>query len=559
VAVNWLTTSGSPQFNDPVGAILYEGTSGLWAFQPSEASLGLTIQSPGLTGDAISFLPPSGDTTGATDLARITALFALGIPVYLLPGIYHVNGPIVWTSGASLIGVYSGTYPGPGGIPDNIPGISVIHRVAGTNQDVIQVPDTVNYGRMADFGIDGNKLHNTAGYGINVLDGAASQETQIIMERLFIHDNPSTNIYLGFNRRACTLLNCVAAFSANGDGVTAIGSDTTIQNGIYGSNGRAGINCGTTQTQNWAAFDNSAGVSNPNAADVIHIFGTNTYGNLVGIALPQSCVNAMVQDNGVDRNLNQGLTVWDGYSNSIVGNAFHSNSASANNTYGHVDLAAGVSEVAMSGNIFGPQDSGYPNVASYGVVTEAGISPGAILGDIGVLDPSATVNGLISTAGANVSPSVVLSKGGAIIQGPNATQEIIEFRKSTGVTVFSMDSGGTFSVNDGVGKFQAGLAGGNGHAAQAITANGDTILNPGVTLLPLSPNNGYNGTIMQPGGEDGQVVWLVNIAGAATGFSITFAAAGVSNVALGAAAVVNPAQSMQLVWDASTALWYSQQ
>lgn len=51
-----------------------------------------TTSSDIIIGGSLTLLAPSGDTTGATDLANITA--ALGGKVQLLPGDYYINGPV---------------------------------------------------------------------------------------------------------------------------------------------------------------------------------------------------------------------------------------------------------------------------------------------------------------------------------------------------------------------------------------------------------------------------------------------------------------------------------
>jgi hypothetical protein len=189
VAVNWLTTSGSPQFNDPVGAILYEGTSGLWAFQPSEGSLGLTIQSPGLTGNAMSFLPPSGDTTGVTDLTRINALYALGIPwVQLLPGKFYVDGPVVLPPGCRLQGTVW-----PQIDPSLVTFLSPSATFTGTA--VIELVDQATGGysvesaeqSIIDINIDGTAL---GGFSSGTVDGisATGLVHTVTVERVTIYN-----------------------------------------------------------------------------------------------------------------------------------------------------------------------------------------------------------------------------------------------------------------------------------------------------------------------------------------------------------------------------------
>jgi parallel beta-helix repeat protein len=261
----------------------------------------------------------------------------------------------------------------------------------------------------------------------------------------------------------------------------------------------------------------------------------------------------MIIGNGIDRQTLQGITVYDGNANTIIGNSFHSNGTSANNTYGHIDLAAGVTQVVISDNNFGPQDSGEPNVASYCVVTESGITTGSIIGNIGQADTSAYATAFISAAGSNTSPSVLLSKGGAMIRNTQSAQHVFQIENHAGTIIFDMTDAGTFSVNDGAGKFQAGISGGNGHTPQSITGNGATILTP-ATHCPVTCTGNYTGTILTAGAEDGQLLTVVNIS--TSSGTLTFAAAGTSGVAQGASLTIPVNGKQVLVWDASTSLWY---
>jgi len=406
------------------------------------------------------------DPTGAADsTAAIQAAWDSGLPAYHPPGKYLITSPLQWSSGLVALGAFAGTYPGE----DTIPGVTYFTRAAHTNTDVIQVPDGTNYGRISDIAIDGNKNNNTSGIGMNIEDGASGQETQIIIERCFFHDNPNSNLYLGNNRRANKVQYGVFNYSGAGDGITACGSDNLIMSNICGSNARAGINLGSTITQNWAAF--GSGLN----STTTHVFNNDIYQNDVGIAVPANATRSLIIGNGIDRNNFQGITVYNGDCNAIIGNALHSNGQAADNTYGHIDLAAGVTGVTIEANTFGPIDGGITNYCSYCVVTEAGIGSGVINGGIGNYDASDTHGGLLSTAGGNSSPSVLLSRGGAIIQGNNTTQHPFQVRNAAGSSLFDIDNAGTFSVNDGQGKFLATVFIGE-TAAPGSTPSGGGIL-----------------------------------------------------------------------------------
>ena len=104
IGVNWLATSGSPEFNEPVGSIFYEGTSNLWLFQPGDA-LGLGI-TDGTQAGSMIFLTASGDTTGNDDTARIAAAFALVPTVVLVPGNWFLASRIEVDTNQTIQGSY---------------------------------------------------------------------------------------------------------------------------------------------------------------------------------------------------------------------------------------------------------------------------------------------------------------------------------------------------------------------------------------------------------------------------------------------------------------------
>lgn len=89
--------------------------------------------------------------------------------------------------------------------------------------------------------------------------------------------------------------------------------------------------------------------------------------------------------------------------------------------------------------------------------------------------------------------------------------------------------------------------------APAIATSG-TITTAGVGVARVSPAAAVTGIILQAGTIPGQEVWVVNEAAAAN--SVTFAAAGTSNVADGAGAAIAGVTARKFVWDSGTSLWY---
>jgi hypothetical protein len=229
----------------------------------------------------------TSDSTAAIQ-ACMNAAAPAGFPVFIPGGIQFRVSQLTWNAGQVLQGVYSGTYPGN----NTITTASVLTRLASTNLDMIIVPDGQNYGKIADLALDGNKNNNSSGCGIKIADGAVASESQIFIERCYVHDNPDSNIYLGHFRRCNKVTFCVCNFSGAGDGITDTGSDNLIQNNVCGSNFRAGINLGTSATQNWAAFGSNQG------SNVAHVTDNDVYGNQVGIAIASFAANARVRGNG---------------------------------------------------------------------------------------------------------------------------------------------------------------------------------------------------------------------------------------------------------------------
>jgi Pectate lyase superfamily protein len=295
---------------------------------------------------------------------------------------YRVS-QLVIPSGAILEGVSSGTYPGN----KSIAGVSALTRIAGTNRDLLYIPDGNNYCHIHDIQIDGNKMNNTAGDGIHISDGAAGQEGQIVIERCYVHDNPGHNIYLGHYRRANKVLNSVCNYAVK-DGICVAGSDNTVTQNICGTNGRAGINLGTSKAVHWAA---DAGQS---SAAVTHVISNDIYGNLVGINVSSGSWGNIISSNGIDRNSDEGIAVYDGDMSAVIhANVFHSNSNRSDDACPHIGLGVGVHAVEIAANIFAGSDAGITNLPSYGV--HAASTSTHVNGDLGIIAATSTNHGLI--------------------------------------------------------------------------------------------------------------------------------------------------------------------
>ncbi len=455
-----------------------------------------------------------GNTNDTASIqAAIDYANGIGASVFFPAAMYRVS-QLVLRKGTILQGVSSGTYP------DNntISGASILARLASTNKHLLLAPDGANYCRIFDLAIDGNKNNNSTGYGLCVADGASGQESQLIVERCYFHDNPDSNIYLGRNRRANSVQNGVYNYSGKGDGITVAGSDNTIAGCIFGSNGRAGICLGTTATQNW-------GAASPNfAANIAHVSNNDIYGNLVGIAVANASAGCMIAGNGIDRNKYQGITVYSGASNSLVTNTFHSNGTAKDNTYAHIDVGHNVAQVCISNNNFSPLDADVTNVASYCVY----VAPGAtrVIGDIGAVDP--TTARAVTNAAPGAAPWTSASNIGAVIQGSG--NDILILRNSSAALITKVTQGGSFVHSGGGSQFTqpvnhvyggsspikadsylVSLINGRANTSQLATQNfaGQT--------APIATWLGPDGTSVLGGVDPGGAVMVNGVTGATAG------------------------------------------
>ena len=327
------------------------------------------------------------DDTKAIQAAINYATSINAVTFFPSPGeaCYRVS-QLILPPGAILEGVSSGSYGANEGLDgkstEGIAGVSTLARLEGTNSPLLLIPDGSNYCRIRDIEIDGNGLNNTQGDGIRIDDGTGGQEGQIIIDRCYVHDNPGHNIYLGQGRRANKVLNSVCNYAGTvpgtdkdktkrteKDGICVAGSDNTVAHNICGSNGRAGINLGTTEALEWPADEN------PNSAAVTHVISNDVYKNLVGISVSSGSWGNVISSNGIDRNIMEGVAVYNGdVSATILANVFHSNSNTKDpelqnfkDLYPHIGLGRGVGTVEIAANIFGPRDEDVYTVATYGV------------------------------------------------------------------------------------------------------------------------------------------------------------------------------------------------
>jgi hypothetical protein len=104
---------------------------------------------------AKEWYPPSGDTSGVTDVTAINKALANGWAVDLTPGTYYVNIPV------SLPGNGAITAPGPQGT--TIRAVSSMSAVVAAKGWLTNTTTTDNQVNVAGFSVDGNNL---ATYGL---------------------------------------------------------------------------------------------------------------------------------------------------------------------------------------------------------------------------------------------------------------------------------------------------------------------------------------------------------------------------------------------------------
>jgi hypothetical protein len=197
---------------------------------------------------------------------------------------------------------------------------------------------------------------------------------------------------------------------------------------------------------------------------------------------------------------------------------------------------------------------------------------------------AATGNAINIAMGSNVAGNAILVTSAAT--GANGVGSIIDVEHTgalvAGADCITVHSTGNISSTSNLLALEqdtgAGSAGANclyidasGTNVEAVeinagilfeatvTADGvgnDETLSTAANISFYDPGASRTGVILTAGLRDGQRVTVVNIADAAE--DITFAAAGVSNVAGGASVVISQFESCMFTWSATTSLWYAE-
>jgi len=146
---------------------------------------------------------------------------------------------------------------------------------------------------------------------------------------------------------------------------------------------------------------------------------------------------------------------------------------------------------------------------------------------------------------------------GAGVTGPNSTA-IGEGASAAGTHSTALGAGASASVSNqvvlGTAADDVALPGGlsaSQGGAQALS-NGSTITFAGSLSVPVTASGNVTGLILAANAAGGQLLIVNN----ESAFTLTFAAAGTSNVADGASDVIAALTARIFVWDGNTLLWY---
>lgn len=211
-------------------------------------------------------------------------------------------------------------------------------------------------------------------------------------------------------------------------------------------------------------------------------------------------------------------------------------------------LVGGVLSVAQSGTAPDPGAGGTITTSGVGVarVTPAAARTGVILqagtvaGQLCLVINEAAVGNSITFNTTPATSNVADSATEALIPGLQSRLFIWDSGTSLWYAVGNPLANGTF-----VGVQSA--------SAAAVATSG-TITTSGVGVARVAPAGAVTAVVLQAGVYPGQEVTVVNEAVAAN--TVTFAAAGTSNVADGTGDAIAGLTARTFVWDSSTSLWY---
>lgn len=365
-------------------------------------------------GSAVTAFGAVGDGVADDTQAVQTALNASQI-VYFPPGDYLV-GQLTVNKGQTMTGAGSGTYTWTGSayINDYPTGsVSRIIRKAGTNASLILGPAGAKRVTLRDLQFDGNNKNQTSGspYVIEIASIAGqAEDTQWNIEDCYVHGRTDptdptwgsggSNIFVGTGRQAVHILNTISNY-ANNHGIEVSGADVLIDGCLVGDNGSQGIVL---------------------SAWVAKVTGCDIWNNNHGIYIPDGGNSAprriLISRCGIDRNKQHGIILDKGATTgaggvSIVGNAFTSNSTSANATYDHIIVKATTGLVIIADNVFSALESGYSNTVNSCIYLDTG----ATATGGGNVYESGALNGLTNAPLQLLKPGVVAQGTATLVAG----------------------------------------------------------------------------------------------------------------------------------------------
>lgn len=164
-------------------------------------------------------LQPSGDTTGATDLANINALVNLAGVAYLGKGTFYINGPITLASAANVIGAGMNA--------------TIINQVSTTSHGLYSA-DNYRFGEIRDLQLVGPS--SGSGDGIH-LDKVTAGPASVLMSNVFVLHFGGHGVYM--NTPITSTLIGVRSQNNGGDGFHTVGGTSVAFVACYG-NGNTG-------------------------------------------------------------------------------------------------------------------------------------------------------------------------------------------------------------------------------------------------------------------------------------------------------------------------------
>lgn len=215
----------------------------------------------GTAADTIAIIGPSGDSSGATDVAAINFALSNFRQVQLTPGQFFANAPITIPTGTELTGAFpvqvDGSNPYGAGLLANL--ATILTSVPGAGRGVIECSNTTGTQQggqvIRNLLIEANGTASGSGSFCVLLHGAvgAGFIDNVVMHR---SDGPCLRIRTdsgtGFVPDQWRINRCVMAASRSSHGVQADNiPDSTFTDCLSHGNALDGWNIGSSVNTNW--------------------------------------------------------------------------------------------------------------------------------------------------------------------------------------------------------------------------------------------------------------------------------------------------------------------